>query len=99
MVQQPPYKDYRLFRTSVVEVGNQSAITLMTKHTAGVSGGAKHIDVAFHFLRHRVMRADAEVLFVPTEQMKADIMTKPLPGPAHQMAVQALGMRARTYAV
>jgi hypothetical protein len=67
----------------------------MSKHTAGVSGRTKHIDVAFHFIRHREMRGDLKVFFVPTEQMKAAIMTKSLPGPAHVEAVEALGMYER----
>jgi hypothetical protein len=30
---------------------NQSAIHLMTQHTAGVSGRTKHMDLQYHFVR------------------------------------------------
>jgi hypothetical protein len=84
------------FSKLVLQIDNQSAITLMSKRTAGVNGRTKHIDVAFHSLRHRVMRGDVKVCFVSTKQMKADIMTKALPGPTHVAAVKALGLFARS---
>jgi hypothetical protein len=95
VVEQFTRRDYRKVYPLLLNVDNQSAIALMSKHSAGVSGRTKHIAVAFHFIRHRVMRGDLKVCFVPTKQMKADIMTKSLPGPAHVEAVKALGMYER----
>ena len=74
---------------------NEAAITLLTKHTAGVSGRTKHIDIAYHFVRHRVMIGDIKVRFVSTKNMKAEVMTKGLPGPAHIEAIKGLGVIKR----
>jgi hypothetical protein len=76
-------------------VDNQAAITLLNKRTAGVSGRTKHIDVAYHFVRHRVISGDMRVRFVSTKAMRADVMTKGLAGPAHVEAVKELGMSKR----
>ena len=77
-------------------VDNQAAITLMNKHTAGVSGKTKHIDIAYHFVRHRVMVGDIRVRFVGTQFMVADVMTKGLAGPAHVQAAKGLGVCKRS---
>jgi hypothetical protein len=42
----------------------------------------KHVDVADHYIREQVERQRVSVAFCPTEEMTADIMTKPLPRPA-----------------
>ena len=42
----------------------------------------KHVDVADHYIREQVERQRVSVAFCPTEDMIADIMTKPLPRPA-----------------
>jgi hypothetical protein len=66
----------------MLRVDNQPAITLMTEHTAGQSGRTKHIDVQFHFVRDRYQRGDLILKYVCTEDQRADIFTKQLPGPA-----------------
>ena len=53
----------------------------------------KHIDVPFHFIRHRVMQGDIAAVFVPTDEMKADILTKAVPGPKQEAGAVALGMK------
>lgn len=77
---------------------NQSALVLMKQHTPGAAGRTKHIDVAFHFVRHRVMQGDLEAIYVATDQMKADLLTKALPGPKHEEGAVALGLRMIGYA-
>lgn len=72
---------------------NQSALALMQQHTPGASGRTKHIDVAFNFVRHRVMQGDIESVFVGTDEMKADILTKALPGPKHYDGAAGLGLQ------
>jgi hypothetical protein len=66
----------------MLRVDNQPAIVLLTEHTAGQSGRTKHIDVQFHFVRDRYQRGDVIVKFVCTQDQRADIFTKQLPGPA-----------------
>jgi hypothetical protein len=62
-------------------VDNQSAVVLISQHTAGQSGRTKHIDVQYHFVRDRFQRGDVSVTFVPTGDQHADIFTKQLAGP------------------
>ena len=62
---------------TVIYEDNQGAIELSKnpRHHNRV----KHIDIAFHFARERVASGEINVEYCPTEQMIADIMTKPLP--------------------
>ena len=83
------------FRKLVLSVDNQSALTLMQQHHAGVSGRTKHVDVNFHFLRFRVMNGDLGVQFVATDDQKADVLTKALAVAKLDTAVSALGLVPR----
>jgi hypothetical protein len=52
-----------------VHCDNTSALVMMTQPSAGV-GGKKHIiEVAYQFVRNRVMRGDMELLFVGSEDV------------------------------
>ena len=72
---------------------NQSALALMRQHTPGSAGRTKHIDVAFHSVRHRVMQGDVEDVFVRTSEMKADMLTKALPEPGLESGAAQLGLQ------
>ena len=39
----------------------------------------KHIDIKFHYVREALYDRVIELVYCPTEQMTADILTKPLP--------------------
>jgi hypothetical protein len=66
----------------MLRVDNQPAIVLLTEYTTGQSGRTKHIDVQFHLVRDRYQHGDFAIKFVSTEDQRADIFTKQLPGPA-----------------
>jgi hypothetical protein len=38
----------------------------------------KHIEVRYHFLRNNVEKGNIDIIYVPTEKQRADILTKPL---------------------
>jgi hypothetical protein len=40
----------------------------------------RHINVRFFFVKDRVDAGELEIVYVPTEDLVADIMTKPLQG-------------------
>lgn len=61
---------------------NQGAIALSTN--PGFHKRSKHIDVRHHFIREKVKEKSLTLKHVPTKLMVADILTKPLPKPAHQ---------------
>lgn len=56
---------------------NQSAKE-MTKHPV-MHESNKHISIKYHFIRDNVNKKKISVEYLPSEQMKADILTKPLP--------------------
>ncbi|KAJ9535118.1 hypothetical protein OSB04_un001804 [Centaurea solstitialis] len=60
----------------VLRVDNKSAIEL-TKNPV-FHGRSKHIHTRFHFIRNCVENKQVEVEYIPGEEQKADILTKPL---------------------
>ena len=77
-----------LGKTATVLYGdNQGAQALV--RNAMHSQQSKHIDVLYHFVRERVAMGELEIRYVPTAEMLADILTKPLG------AVKFVGFRAQ----
>lgn len=58
---------------------NQSTIHLL-KNGQSNSERTRHIEIRYLFIADRIKRGDIQVIFKPTLEMMADIMTKPLPG-------------------
>jgi hypothetical protein len=56
---------------------NQSALKLIKHPIASLR--SKHIDVIYHFARERAARGEVKFEYLKTDDMVADIMTKPLP--------------------
>ena len=56
---------------------NQAACSL--SNSSAISARSKHIDIRHHFLRDHVQAGSFTTSWVPTEDMPADIFTKPLP--------------------
>ena len=56
-----------------------------------------HITRKYHFVRDDlVAKGQAEVRWVPTDDMVADILTKALPFEKHWKFVRAMGLRLRS---
>jgi hypothetical protein len=55
---------------------NQSALKLIKHPIASLR--SKHIDVIYHFARERAARGEVKFEYLKTDDMVADIMTKPL---------------------
>jgi hypothetical protein len=56
----------------------------------------KHFDTKHHYIRQKVKTNEVEVLYCPTSNMTADIFTKALPKPKHQLHVAELGLTSTT---
>jgi len=59
---------------------NQAAIKL--SNNPAFHSRTKHIDLRYHIIREYVAEGRVELEYVPTEDMLADMLTKPLPAPA-----------------
>jgi KUP system potassium uptake protein len=63
--------------TTTIWEGNQSAIAY--SQNALVSEKTKHIGMKWHFLKNHVEQGTIKLRYLPTDQMVADMFTKPLP--------------------
>ncbi|KAG6475509.1 hypothetical protein ZIOFF_064731 [Zingiber officinale] len=72
-------------------VDNKSAIALMKNPV--FYGQSKHIDTRFHFIRECVENGQIVVEFINTEEQRADVLTKALPGVKLAVMRQLLGVR------
>ncbi|OAE32324.1 hypothetical protein AXG93_809s1050 [Marchantia polymorpha subsp. ruderalis] len=69
---------------------NQSAISQIENHK--YHKRSKHIDIRYHFVRDLVTNNLVKLVYVPTEEMIADVMTKPLAREKQWYHSQNLGL-------
>lgn len=55
---------------------------------------AKHIDLQYQFVKEKVQLGVIELQYLPSEQMAADLLTKPLTRDKHNKNMQYLNLRA-----
>jgi hypothetical protein len=76
--------------TMVIHCDNTSAINIsknLVQHSQ-----TKHIDIRHHFIRDLVKSREVAVMFVPTENQLADILTKPLDRSRFESLRKAIGI-------
>ncbi|CAN6726304.1 unnamed protein product [Malus baccata var. baccata] len=75
-------KDLEVFLSlpPTIHCDNMSAIALTANPV--FHSRIKHLDTNFHFVRERVQQGDLEVVYIPTEDQTADVLTKGLQTPA-----------------
>lgn len=54
----------------------------------------KHIDIRYHYIRQVYEKGQINVEYLPTTEMIADVLTKPLFGPSYQKFSSGLGVRS-----
>jgi KUP system potassium uptake protein len=64
-------------KTTTIWEDNQSAIAY--SQIALVSEKTKHIGMKWHFLKNHVEKGTINLRYLPTDQMVADMFTKPFP--------------------
>jgi hypothetical protein len=67
---------------------NQNYIALSKNSIA--TGRGKHMDVRYHFCWEKMASGDIEVQYCATENMLADVLTKPLVGARHSKLCNAI---------
>ena len=70
---------------------NQGAIALAKNPVAHAR--TKHIDIRFHYVREAVQEGTITLSYCPSEEMIADLLTKPLPKTQFQALRLAMGMQ------
>lgn len=70
---------------------NQSAIALANSD-GQFHARSKHIDIRYHFIKFSIQDGSIVLIFRPTEDMIADILTKPLPLIKHKYFTHGLGL-------
>jgi hypothetical protein len=76
-----------------IDCDNQQAVRIVTKETPAISTKLRHVDIHQFWLRQEVQNGKLAVQWVPTAEMVADGLTKPLTRQKHQSFVEMLGMR------
>jgi hypothetical protein len=71
---------------------NKQTIDLLIKPEPQLRTKLRHVDIHHHWLRQEVQNEKLIVEWVPTAQMAADGLTKPLPRQQHQKFVEMLGL-------
>jgi len=77
-------------KPTVILCDNQGAIAL-TKNPAHHSR-TKHIELRHHYIRHQALAGHLELVYCPTEEMTADVLTKPLARIKHRQHCLGLGL-------
>jgi hypothetical protein len=73
-----------------LHVDNQSAIALA--RTANFSSRTKHIEVRHHFVRKKIESEEIDLVYLPTNDQTADVLTKALPYAKHHRFATDMGL-------
>src|SRR5579871_1963199 len=80
-------------QTIEIECDNQQTVRLMSSEEPTITTKLRHVDVHQFWLRQEVQDGKFRVQWVPTAEMMADGLTKPLNKQAHQAFLDMLGLR------
>lgn len=75
-----------------IHIGEDNQACLAMLQNPQMTGRSKHIDVFWHFVREHVKRGDVEFHYLPSGDMPADGLTKPLAPIAFKPFRERLGM-------
>lgn len=82
--------NFQQHESSTLFLDNRSAIHLASDPQ--FHNRSKHIDIRHHFVRERQDDGTINIVWIPTEEMAANILTKSLPRPKFEKLRFMLGM-------
>ena len=74
----------------IAHVDNTGAISLAKNLV--FHNRSKHIDIQYHFTRRLVRKGRLGLAYLPTKEMLADLLTKPLPRAQHEYLARGIGL-------
>ena len=75
-----------------IQCDNQQTVGLMKKEAPLLTTKLRHVDIHQHWLRQEVQASRIQIDWVPTHQMPADGLTKPLSRQRHEEFIRQLGL-------
>jgi hypothetical protein len=84
--------DLELDHELVLQCDNKQTVGALQKDSNLIRTKLRHIDIHNHWLRQEVRDARINVQWVPTTEMPADGLTKPLPRQRHEAFIRQLGL-------
>jgi hypothetical protein len=76
-----------------IECDNQQTVRIVDNKQPTISTKLRHVDIHQFWLRQEVQNGKFKVLWVPSSEMPADGLTKPLTKQLHQAFIDALGLK------
>ena len=80
-------------KPTVVHEDNTGAIAWAEDNSGKQFSKSRHIDVRYHIIKEKIRDSTIKLERTPTEQMKADFLTKILPEKNLRNAMSAIGLR------
>jgi hypothetical protein len=82
---------YPMTGATTILADNKSAIALANNPV--YHGRSKHVDIQYHYTREKVIDNTIQLLYLPTIEMVADGLTKPLDQIKHKRFINLLGLQ------
>ena len=73
-----------------IEEDNMSCITMLQKEPRSFHSKSRHVRVKWAFFRQEYAKRTIRLHYCPTDKMKADLLTKPMGGKAHNLHTSAI---------
>ena len=70
---------------NILHQDNQSTILMLRNGRASSTKRTKHIHARYFFIKDKIDKEEVEIQYCPTEQMWADVNTKPLQGKPYRV--------------
>ena len=90
-------KDMELHQNNPVQVFEDNQATIKVAECEKSNFRMKHLDIKYHKVRELIKEKTIQLHHCPSEQMIADILTKPIPRPRFQYIKHQLGIMEHGY--